>query len=217
MGYELFVLGYNYSSWSMRAGVLMRFAGLPYTETLIPYAKLADLKALSPSGTAPVLVHDGLKIWDSLAIAEYVAEKVSDKALWPHDPVARAIARTACAEMHSSFHAMRNTMNMNIRARYPGFARNPQVDGDVKRVQALWSELRSRFASDGDFLCGEFGIVDAFFAPVATRFRTYDVKLEGACAAYSEALLAHPAVRSWLDKAAQDAAHVPQYDLVVDR
>src|SRR5262245_52769162 len=112
-GYELFILDYNYSSWSMRAGILMRFAGVPYTETLITYSRLAEIKRLSPSGTVPVLVHEGTKIWDSLAIAEYLAEQFTDKPFWPCARTTRAVARAASAEMHSSFLAMRNAMNMN--------------------------------------------------------------------------------------------------------
>jgi glutathione S-transferase len=215
--YELFVLNYNYSSWSMRAGVLMRFSGAAFRESVLHYdeAGLAEMRRLSPSGTLPLLAHGGLRIGDSLAIAEYLAEEFPDKPFWPRDKAARALARSACAEMHSSFHAMRNTMNMNIRARYPGFARSPEVDANVRRVQALWGDLRSRFAAHGDFLCGEFGTVDAFFAPVVTRFRTYDVKLGGELAAYAERLLEHPAVAGWLEKAAADPLTVPKYDYVV--
>ena len=215
--YELFVLNYNYSSWSMRAGILMRFSGAAYRETAIHIdeAGLAEVRRLSPSGTLPLLSHGGLRIGDSLAIAEYLAEEFPDKPFWPRDRAARALARSACAEMHSSFHAMRNTMNMNIRARYPGFPRSPEVDANVRRVQAIWGDLRSRFAAHGDFLCGEFGIVDAFFAPVVMRFRTYDVRLSGELAAYAERVIAHPAVAGWLEKAAADPLTVPKYDYVV--
>jgi glutathione S-transferase len=107
-------------------------------------------------------------------------------------------------------------MNMNIRARYPGYGRTPEVDRNVKRILEIWADLRSRYADKGEFLCGEFGIVDAFFAPVATRFRTYSVKLQGVCAAYAEAVLAHPTVNGWLEKAAADTSSVPRYELVVD-
>jgi glutathione S-transferase len=216
-GYELFVLNYNYSSWSMRAGILMRLSGAPFRETMLELdaAGLAEVRRISPSGTLPLLAHGKLRIGDSLAIAEYLAEEFPDKPFWPRDKAARALARSACAEMHSSFLPMRNAMPMNVRARYPGFARSPEVEANVRRVKAIWSDLRFRFASHGDFLCGEFGIVDAFFAPVVTRFSTYDVKLTGELQAYSERVLSHPVVAGWLEKVAADPLSVPKYDYVV--
>jgi glutathione S-transferase len=203
---HLHVFDYNYSSWSMRAGVLLRSLGVPFRETRVH---------LDTDGKAKLLEHGSLRIGDSLAIAEYLAELFPDKLLWPREREARALARAASCEMHSGFSAMRNTMNMNIRARYPGFARSPDVDRDVKRIQQLWTDLRTRYASQGDFLCGQFGIVDAMFAPVVTRFRTYDVQLPQPCADYADALFAHPAMRGWLDEADKDDFRVPQYEYVV--
>jgi glutathione S-transferase len=118
--------------------------------------------------------------------------------------------------MHSGFLPLRALMTMNIRRHYPRFPRSAEVEANVVRIKELWLSLRARFASNGPYLCGDFGIVDAMFAPVVTRFRTYDVKLEGACAAYADAVLEHPAVRDWLSKAAADQSHVPAYDYVVD-
>lgn len=150
-GYELFVLDYNYSSWSMRAGILLRFAGVNFKETLLHLdtAGRAELRKISGSGLLPLLVHDGLKIWDSLAIAEYLAEQLPAIPFWPKNREARAVARSASAEMHSGFSAMRNAMNMNIRACYTGYARTPEVDRNVQRVQELWRELRTRFGAGG--------------------------------------------------------------------
>jgi len=212
--YELHVLDYNYSSWSMRAGIVMRAAGVPFREARhhLDDAGLEKLRQLSPSALLPLLEHGKVRVWDSLAIAEYVAEQCPDRALWPRDAHARAVARSASAEMHSGFLAMRNSMNMNIRSRFPGFARSPEVDRNVQRVKQLWTDLRTRFGQGGDFLCGEFGIVDAMFAPVVTRFRTYDVALEGACAAYADAVLAHPAVASWLEAALADPFRIERYE-----
>jgi glutathione S-transferase len=216
--YELVVADYNYSSWSMRAGVLLRLCAVEFRETLVHLdpGGVAQLRTLSPSGLAPVLVHDALRIWDSLAIAEYMAEQCPDLPLWPREREARALARSASAEMHSGFAALRSAMPMNIRAQFPGFARSADADRNVKRVQALWTELRGRFGASGPYLCGEFGIVDAMFAPVVTRFRTYDVKLSGACADYADAVLTHPAVRGWVEAALRDDARVPNVELIRD-
>jgi glutathione S-transferase len=215
--YQLYVLDYNYSSWSMRAGVLMRLVGADFSETQLHLddAGKAELKRISPTGLAPLLVHGELKIWESLAIAEYLAEQFPDKPLWPRDREARALARAASCEMHAGFGALRQLLTCNIRAHYPGFARPPEVDSQVKRIEALWSELRQRFGRGGEYLCGEFGIVDAMFAPVVTRFRTYDVGLSGASAEYAAAVLRHPAVESWLEKVRADTKHVAAYDYVV--
>jgi glutathione S-transferase len=215
--YRLHVFDYNYSSWSMRAGIIMRATGAPFDEVRV---NLDDggkqrTKELSPSGLLPMLEHGTLKVWDSLAIGEYMAEQFPALALWPEDPKVRAVARAASCEMHAGFSAIRQLMTMNIRAHFPGFPRPIAVDQEVSRVKQLWTMLRKEHGSQGDFLCGRFGIVDAMFAPVVTRFRTYDVKLEGACAAYSEAMLAQPAVSGWLKEAAKDTYRVPHYDYVV--
>ncbi|MFT3921308.1 MAG: glutathione S-transferase family protein [Myxococcales bacterium] len=216
--FELFILDYNYSSWSMRAGVLLRFAGVEFKETRLHLdtAGRAQLQQISPSGLLPMLIHDGLRVWDSLAIAEYLAEQFPELGIWPRDPAARAHARSASAEMHSGFATMRMTMGMNIRAHYPGFPRTPEADRNVRRVQALWQELREHHGQGGPYLCGAFGAVDAMFAPVLMRLRTYDVKLTGICADYAAALEAHPAVQGWLAKAREDTFRIPDYDLIVD-
>jgi glutathione S-transferase len=144
-----------------------------------------------------------------------VAELFPDAGLWPADVEARALARAASCEMHAGFSAMRASMSMNIRARYPGFARSPGVDRDVLRVQALWRELRAKFGHLGPFLCGGFGIVDAMFAPVVMRFRSYDVRLQGVCAEYADALAEHPAVLGWLEMAALDDFRIEAFEYAV--
>lgn len=214
---ELTVFDYNYSSWSMRAGVLLRAAGLAYREKVHSLEQeRANTSALSPSALLPVLRHGELRIWDSLAIAEYVAELRPEQALWPRDQKARAIARAASAEMHSGFAAMRASMPMNLRARFQQFPRTPEIERNVARIKSLWTELRTRFGGAGAFLCGDFGIVDAMFAPVVMRFRTYAVKLEGVNAAYATALLAHPAVVSWLEAASVETTRIPNYEYTTD-
>lgn len=215
--YRLHVFDYNYSSWSMRAGVVLRLSGVAFEESPVHLddAGRARVAALSPSGLLPLLEHGERRIWDSLAIAEYMAEQCPDRALWPRDAHARAVARAACAEMHSGFTAIRQQMPMNLRARYPGFARNPEVERQVARVKELWRELRARFGRGGEYLCGEFGIVDAIYAPVVARFRSYDVRLEGPLADYAAAVLRHPAVAGWHEAAAREALRIPAYELVV--
>lgn len=213
------IFDYNYSSWSMRAGVVLRLSGLPFHERRfnLDDATRQNIGTVSASRLLPALQHGDLQVWDSLAIAEYVAELAPDRPLWPRDAKARAVARSASAEMHSGFSALRGLLTMNIRAHYPRFPRPLDVERNVHRVKELWTQLRERFGSGGDFLCGEFGIVDAMFAPVVTRFRTYDVKLDGVNERYAQAVLSHSAVASWLAEADKDSFHVPAYDYFVDR
>jgi len=216
-GYRLHVFDYNYSSLSMRAGVVIRLAAVAFDESCVHLDDEGRVRsrALSPSGLLPLLEHGERRIWDSLAIAEYMAEQCPDRPLWPRDPHARAVARAASAEMHSGFGAIRQAMPMNLRARYPGFARSPEVERQVVRVKQLWQELRTRFGRGGEYLCGEFGIVDAIYAPVVARFRSYDVRLEGPCADYAAAVLRHPAVAGWLDAAAREELRIDAYEFAV--
>ena len=215
--YRLHVFDYNYSSWSMRAGVVMRLSGVAFDETRqhLDDAARARIRELSPSGLLPLLEHGERRIGDSLAIAEYMAEQVPERALWPRDAHARAVARSAAAEMHSGFGAIRQAMPMNLRARYPGFARSADVERQVARVKELWADLRARFGRGGEYLCGEFGVVDAMYAPVVARFRSYDVKLAGACADYAAAVWRHPAVAGWVETAAREELRIPAYEFVV--
>ena len=215
---KLYVFDYNYSSWSMRAGVLLRASGLAFDEQPLHLddATLADIGALSPSKLLPMLEHGTLRVWDSLAISEYVAELCPERDLWPRDAHARAVARAASAEMHAGFVPLRGQFPMNIRARFPGSPRPPDVERNVARIKQLWSDLRARFGAGGDFLCGAFGIVDAMYVPVLMRFRTYGVRLDGVCAAYADALLRHPAVQGWLEQAEREAQRVPAYEYTRD-
>jgi glutathione S-transferase len=157
-----------------------------------------ELAKWSPSGKVPAL-HDGdIRVWDSLAICEYLAERFPEHQLWPTDAAARAVARSASAEMHAGFGALREHMSMNIRARYPGQGRAPECLADIARILAIWTDCRARYGQGGDFLFGRFGIADAMFAPVVLRFQTYGAALEGAAGAYAEAILALPALREWV-------------------
>jgi glutathione S-transferase len=200
--YTLYIGNKNFSSWSLRPWVLMRQAGIPFREQMVSlYApeRTARIRAVSPNGRVPCL-HDGdTVVWDTLAIAEYLAER--HPGLWPSDPVARAWARSVAAEMHSGFAELRNEFSMDLRLRQ---TRQPGVGtaADIARIQEIWREGRSRFGSGGEFLCGQFGIVDAFWCPVAFRFRSYGVALSGPVFAYQRRLLSLPAMVEWEGAAA---------------
>jgi glutathione S-transferase len=206
----------NYSSWSLRPWLVMRHLGVAFDEVRVPLYRADStdtLAALSPSGLVPVL-HDGdLRVWDSLAICEYLAERFPDAGLWPDDAAARAVARSVSAEMHAGFGALRSAMSMNIRGHYPDKGRTPECLKEIARIVTLWSECRARYGAGGDFLFGRFGIADAMYAPVALRFRTYAVPLEGAARRYADTLLALPALRQWIDAALAETEHIPMFDM----
>ena len=194
----------NYSSWSLRGWLMAKQAGLDFEEVLIPLDVNGFKDAIlahSPAGFVPILKHGGTAIWDSLAIGEYLAEVAPDAGLWPTRPGRRALARCIAAEMHSGFTALRTHMPMDLRNHWPNREDRPGVADDVRRIVAIWSERRADPENDGPFLFGRFGIVDAMFAPVIGRFRTYGVELPEVCQAYADAVWAHPAMREWLDAA----------------
>lgn len=194
----------NYSSWSLRPYLALAHTGQPFREVVVQLDKpdtAANIAKYSPSGRVPALLHGDLVVWDSLAICEYLAEQFPHAKLWPEAPAARAVARSVTAEMHSSFMNLRNHMSMNIRARRPGEGRAPGVAEDIARITSLWKECRARFGQGGPFLFGAFSIADAFYAPVVTRFVTYDVALDAECAAYRDAVLALPTLKTWTEAA----------------
>jgi glutathione S-transferase len=210
--YTLYIGNKNYSTWSLRAWVLMKAMGIPFAEKRILLYRPESpelLRDVSPSGRVPCL-HDGdVVIWDTLAIAEYLAERHS--GIWPADATARAWARSAAAEMHSGFARLRDEMGMNVRLRVMRTP-SPEVSAEIARILALWVEGRERFGHDGDFLCGAFTAVDAFWCPVAFRFQTYGVPLAGPAQAYCAALLALPAMREWAADAARETERIPGFD-----
>jgi glutathione S-transferase len=204
----------NYSSWSMRPWVLMRHFGIPFDEMAIELQE-ADTKARilahSPSGKVPCLITDGgQSIWDSLAIAEALAERYPQHALWPRDAAARALARCVSAEMHSGFADLRSAMAMNIRASHPGKGATPGALADVARIDAIWRGCLA--AHGGPFLCGEFGVADAMYAPVVMRFNTYEPKLSDDARAYAARVTALPAVAAWIADARNEAHVIGGYD-----
>ncbi len=213
MAYTLHIGEKNYSSWSARPWILMRQAGIPFSEHLVslrPDADKAARFAKLPGGRVPALEDDGFAVWDSLAIVEYLAER--HPGVWPAEPKARAWARSICAEMHGGFLALRQGMSMDVRARRPQRKRTPAVLADIARVEALWSETRRRFGQGGPLLFGAFGAADAYYAPVAFRFQTYGVEPAGEAGAYWRALLALPAVREW-EAGGREEPPLPDHDL----
>lgn len=204
----------NYSSWSLRPWLLMRHAGIEFEELRLPLDTpefQREINRLSPSAKVPVL-HDGeLTVWDSLAICEYVNERWLDGAGWPRDLAARALARSAAAEMHSGFPALRAQLPMNCRRRPDDYRWNADAQRDIDRVVALWTALRER-AGEGPFLCGAFGIVDAMFAPVALRFRGYGVSPGGVAQAWCDAVLGMPAMRQWCDAGVGERESIAKYE-----
>lgn len=197
----------NYSSWSLRAWVVMRASGLAFDEILIPLDQsdtASRIAEYSPTGRVPVLVHDGNAIWDSLAICEYIAELVPDAGLWPEDAHVRAVARSVSAEMHSGFGALRSALPMNIRAHRPGVTVPREAVADMNRIREIWRQCRTKHRADGDFLFGRFCIADAMFMPVASRFRTYGIAMDGPEGEYADSVLALPAMQEWSAAAAAE-------------
>ena len=208
---KLYIGNKNYSSWSMRPWVLLTQAGIPFEEVMARFDSFApdsDFKKIidpvSPVGKVPALVDADLAVWDTLAIAEYLAEKFPDKQLWPADVKARARARSICAEMHSGFASLRSACPMNIEASLPEIGQlawrdKPAVRADVARLVAMWSELLAQHG--GPMLFGAFSVADAYFAPVVMRLKTYALPVPEAIAAYMARVCALPGVKAWVEGA----------------
>jgi glutathione S-transferase len=205
----------NYSSWSMRPWLALKRTGAVFEEIVIPLDRpdtQARIRAHSPSGKVPVLKHGGIVIWESLAICEYLAELFPKARLWPEDRAARALARAVSHEMHGGFASLRAAMPVNIRASFPGKEMAPEAKADIDRVVSLWTDMRARFGTGGDFLFGAFTIADAMFAPVVTRFRTYGVALPAAARAYADAVWTLPALQEWVAAARAEKEAIAKYD-----
>jgi glutathione S-transferase len=213
-GYKLVIGNKNYSSWSMRPWVAMTAFGIPFQEIKILLDRPdteSHIARYSGSGRIPVLIASDTTVWDSLAICEYLAEQFPDKNMWPAETAARALARSISSEMHSGFSGLRSAMTMNIRGRFPGKGRTPDAQGDIGRICEIWEDCLSQFGHR-DFLFGKFSIADAFFAPVATRFITYDVSLAPALQGYVDRLMSHPAVDRWVREARAEPEVIPRYE-----
>ena len=215
---QLYIGNKNYSSWSMRPWVLMKQAGIAFDEVMLRFDALTpesrfkqEVARWSPAARVPVLVDGELVVWDTLAIAEYLAERFPDKVLWPAERAARARARSVCAEMHSGFGALRTHLPMNIEAALQEVGARVLRDeagvrADVERIFAMWTELLQQHG--GPLLFGRFTIADAYFAPVVTRLRTYGVPMPAPIAAYAEHVVGLPGVVAWI------AAALTEHDFV---
>ena len=214
---SLYIGNKNYSSWSMRAAVLLDAFGLAHTEHKLEFDDFSadgvfkqSIGKISAAGKVPVLVDGDITVWDSLAIAEYVAEAHPEKALWPQDKANRAHARAITAEMHSGFQALRNACPMNIEADLAEVGQglwqeNADLRADVAYLEAMWGEL---LADGREFLFGSFCIADAFYAPVVMRLKGYGLPVNGVTQAYMARIQAHPAVDKWLQAALQEKLFV---------
>ena len=195
---KLYIGNRNFSSWSLRGWLITKLSGEPFEEVDVPLTGMTPNpanRAFSPSGLVPCL-HDGdIVVWDSMAIAGHLAERHPD--MWPADRAARAWARAISAEMHAGFTALRSEMAMCVRERVDVRPWSKALDTDIGRVVQIWEETRRRFGAGGAFLCGRFSIADCFYGPVAFRFRTYGVAVDGVARAYLDALLGHPLMRQW--------------------
>jgi glutathione S-transferase len=204
----------NYSSWSLRGWLLCKLAGLDIEEQAVSIddpSIRAELLLLSPSFLVPCLTHDGLKVWDTLAIAEYLAEIKPHSPLLPKDKKARAHCRSICGEMHSGFYNLRSALPMNLRAFFPGFKIFPGALADIGRVVEIWRECLAAYG--GPYLFGSLSMADAMYAPVCTRFLTYDVQLDEPCADYCRSIMVWLAMEEWVAAAKAEPDEVEELDM----
>ena len=207
----LYIANKNYSSWSFRPWIAMTATGIPFREELIPFGPGAThprFRALSPTGKVPVLHHGSVRVWESLAIIEYVTELYPDAGLWPAERESRSLARSISMEMLSGFRALRGACPMNLRRHVKAIPLPEGVAADVARIETIWREMLKR--SGGPFLFGAFSAADAMFAPVVNRFAAYDLVGDAETIAYMDAMRAHPAWRSWEEAALAETWIVPE-------
>jgi glutathione S-transferase len=208
-----------YSSWSLRGWLAVKQSGLAFEEIVVPlyddeWDRRREGEEFDPSGGKVPILWDGeVVVWDSLAIMEYLEEQTEQRLFWPADPVARAMARSMAAEMHSSYDELKRHCPMNIRQLFPPQALPAEVQADVGRILNVWKQARSRYGADGDFLFGaEFGAADIMFAPVCTRFATYAIPLPDFAIAYCEAILHHPFMEEWMIAANEEPWVLDRYE-----
>jgi len=204
----------NYSSWSLRPWILMKHLALEFSERVLPldtpeFAR--DIATLSPTKRVPILQHGELLIWDSLAICEYVCELAGRG--WPEDRAARAVARSACAEMHSGFSILRSQWPMNARATNRRTSPSSERLAEIARIEQLWNECRTRFGESGPWLFGEYSVADAMFAPIVLRLRTYGAHVRDSTATYMATVLADAHMRDWLAAASAESWVQEPYEI----
>ncbi|MBI1180435.1 MAG: glutathione S-transferase [Alphaproteobacteria bacterium] len=211
---KLTISSKNYSSWSLRGWLMTKMAGLHFTEEVLPTddpSTRAELLLMSPSFQVPRLTHEDVSVWDTLAIAEYLNELNPEAGLFPSDTVARAHCRSVCGEMHSGFANLRSALPMNLKARYPGFKVWAGAQADIDRITAIWHECFNAYG--GPYLYGDLTVADAMYAPVCTRFKTYDVKLDKECMAYCQRILAWPLMVDWTEAAKAEPEELEELDV----
>jgi glutathione S-transferase len=212
MALRLIIGNKNYSSWSFRPWLAMKVAGIAFEETLLPL-DAADFKSklatLGGAGKVPLLIDGEIRVWESLAILEYLAEKFPAASLWPQEAVARAHARAVASEMHSGFSSLRNFLPMNIRRPVIPRSLDADVARDAARIETIWTESRERFGASGPFLYGAFGAADAMYAPVVWRFHTYAVEVGPSARTYMAAMMGLPAWVEWRDAARRETSVLP--------
>jgi glutathione S-transferase len=218
---KLIIGNKNYSSWSLRGWLAVKQSGLLFDELTVPIMgeeweqRKHDMGEVQPSsGKVPILWDDAVVVWDSLAILEYLADKVGRDRFWPKDAGARGMARAMVAEMHSGYQALRRELPMNIRRRFDLPGVSEETRRDIVRILQLWAEARARYGSAGPYLFGTFGAADIFYAPVVTRFATYGISVPGFAHSYMEAVRGHAWMREWGEAAEAEQWVIEQYERV---
>ena len=216
--FKLIIGNRAYSSWSMRGWLAAKQSGEEFEEFVVPmfdaeWEKRREGDEFAPSlGKVPILWDGECVVWDSLAIIEFLADRVGRDAYWPESDTARGMARSMAAEMHSSFAALRRELPMNVRKSYAPKHLDDLVREDINRILQLWAQARARFGGTGNFLFGEWGAADIMYAPVVTRFLTYGVPVPPFAAVYMKAVLSQPHVAEWIDKAQDEPWVIEQYE-----
>lgn len=215
MALHLIIGNKNYSSWSMRPWMALQGSGIAFEETVIPLygpESKERIRRYSPAGKVPILLDGDRHVWESLAIIEYAAERFPEIRLWPADASARAHARALAAEMHAGFMPLRRHCPMNIRREPKARELTPEVETDVARIDAMWTDCRTRYGGAGPFLFGPFGATDAMYAPVVSRFHTYRIDVSSSTRAYMDAVMAMPAWNEWCVAARAEPWVVPSFE-----
>jgi glutathione S-transferase len=218
MTLKLYIGNKVYSSWSLRGWLALKQSGLPFEEEVVSlYGQEWEVRRKAPefaasNGKVPVLWDEGNAIWESLAIMEWLADKVGPDRFWPADDAARALARSMASEMHAGYSALRSQHTMNLRHVHAPEPLTPEVQADVERITSLWDRAKRNFGGGGRYLFGAFGAVDIMFAPVVTRFRTYSIALPSLASDYCEAVRAHPFMVEWAAGAAREDWIIPMFE-----
>ena len=223
MSLKIYIGNKVYSSWSLRGWLAVKQSGLPFEEEVVSlYDAEWDERRLAPefaasSGKVPVLWDGDAAIWESLAIIDYLADKVGRERFWPAEDRARAMARSIASEMHAGYAALRSQHTMNMRHVYPPEPMTPEVAADVQRITSLWDQARQQFGQGGDYLFGAFGAADIMFAPVVTRFRTYSIPLPSRASDYCDAVRAHPFMVEWSRAAADESWVIDKFERAAEQ